>query len=372
MKILMLNHEFPPVGGGAAPVAFELSRQLVRMAHQVDVVTMHYGRLPRFETLEGINIYRTPAIRKKADICHTHELATYLPGALFKTLGLAKREKYDIIHCHFIVPGGPLAWLVSKLTGIPFLITSHGTDVPGHNPERFGLAQKLITPAWRFLAKSTPVLTSPSESLKKLIIKSCPRANVCVIPNGIGAERFKPTQKTKSILMCSRLFNFKGFQYAIDAIKDMSLDWEVNIVGTGPYLPQLKQLAVDSKTKINFLGWLDKTDERFYKLFNESAIFIFPSEAENFPTVLLEAMSAGMAIITSTAGGCPEVVGDAGILVQPKSVGEIKDSLKKLIDSQQLREQLSAAALERVEQFTWESVTQKYLDCYHKIIEPTK
>ena len=165
--------------------------------------------------------------------------------------------------------------------------------------------------------------------------------------------------------MCSRIFNFKGFQYAIDAIKDMSLDWEVNIVGTGPYLPQLKQLAVDSKTKINFLGWLDKTDERFYKLFNESAIFIFPSEAENFPTVLLEAMSAGMAIITSTAGGCPEVVGAAGMLVQPKSVDEIKNSLKKLIDSKQLREQLSAAALERVKQFTWESVAQKYLDCYH-------
>ena len=123
MKILMLNYEFPPIGGGASPVTFELSRQLVRMGHRVDVVTMRYDDLPRFETREGINIYRTPAIRKKADICRTHELASYLPGALMKSLRLAKRDKYDVIHCHFMIPCGPLAWTVSKLTGIPFLVT---------------------------------------------------------------------------------------------------------------------------------------------------------------------------------------------------------------------------------------------------------
>ena len=372
MKILMLNHEFPPVGGGAAPVAFELSRQLVQMGHQVDVVTMHYGNLPRFETVEGINIYRTPAIRKKPNICHAHELATYLPGALFKTFRLARREKYDVIHCHFIVPGGPLAWLISKMTAIPFLITCHGTDVPGHNPDRFGLAHKLITPAWRFVAKSSPVLVSPSESLKTLIVKNCSDAQVCVIPNGIYIDQFKPVEKTKSILLCSRIFNFKGFQYAIGALKDIQFDWQVNVIGDGPYLPELKKLAEDSKTPVKFWGWLDKTDQKFYKLFKESSIFIFPSEAENFPSVLLEAMSAGMAIITSTAGGCPEVVGEAGLLVQPRDTDQIKDSLKKLIDSQQLRERLAADALTRVQKFSWESVAQKYLDCYQKVIESNK
>jgi SAM-dependent methyltransferase len=96
LKILMLNHEFPPVGGGASPVTFELSKQLVQMGHRVDVVTMHYGEPPRFETIDGINIYRTPAIHKRPDICYTHELAAYVPGALIKTFRLAKREKYDI------------------------------------------------------------------------------------------------------------------------------------------------------------------------------------------------------------------------------------------------------------------------------------
>ncbi|MBN2377577.1 MAG: glycosyltransferase, partial [Sedimentisphaerales bacterium] len=92
MKILTLNHEFPPVGGGASPVSFELCRHLVQLGHQVDVVTMGFGGLPGREVVDGVVVYRTPALRKRADICHTHEMATYLPGALPRALGLARRN----------------------------------------------------------------------------------------------------------------------------------------------------------------------------------------------------------------------------------------------------------------------------------------
>ena len=369
MKILMLNYEFPPIGGGASPVTFELSAQLVRAGHRVDVVTMHYGDLPKFEIREGINIYRTPAIRRKPNICHIHELASYLPGALIKAVRLAKRDKFDIIHCHFIMPGGPLAWMTSKLTGIPFLITCHGSDVPGHNPERFTIIHKLIKPVWQFLALRSPLLISPSQSLKKLILHNCPGAEVEIIPNGIHISQFKPSEKTKSILMCSRIFNFKGFQYAIRAIKDTSLDWQVNLVGEGPYLGELKKLAEGSKTPIKFWGWLDKSNPDFYELFKKSSIFIFPSVAENFPSVLLEAMAAGMAVITSNAGGCPEVVGEAGLLVPPKDADAIRSGLNKLIASDQLRNQFAQAALKRVKLFDWEYVAGKYVDCYRRLIE---
>lgn len=365
----MLNHEFPPVGGGASPVSFELSKQMVQMGNTVDVVTMHYGDLARFETIDGINIYRTPAIRKRPDVAYTHELATYLPGSVIKTLNLIRKNRYDIIHCHFIVPGGPLAWVAGKLTNTPFLITCHGTDIPGHNPERFGLVHKLINPAWRFLARSAPALTSPSEYLKTLIIKNCPDAKVNVIPNGIYLDRFKSSEKTKSILLCSRIFNFKGFQYVIEAVKDMQTDWQVNVIGEGPYLGELKKLAEGSKTPIKFWGWLEKDDQRFYDLFNKSSIFVFPSEAENFPTVLLEAMAAGTAIITSNAAGCPEVTGHAALFVQPRDVAGIRDNINKLISSEKLRQQLSTAALEQVQQFSWKNIAARFVELYEEIIQ---
>ncbi|MBP7053704.1 MAG: glycosyltransferase family 4 protein [Phycisphaerae bacterium] len=367
MKVLMLSHEFPPVGGGASPVVCELAKQLVRLGHSVDLVTMHYDALARHEVIEGVNVYRTPAIRKRPDIGHAHELATYFPGAFFRTLSLIRRNRYDLIHCHFMVPGGPLAWAVGSLTRTPFLITCHGSDVPKHNPDRFVLLHKLIAPAWRFLARRAPALVSPSAALKETILHSCPQAKVRVIPNGIHVRACDPQGKGNRILMCSRIFAFKGFQYAFEAIREMDLDWQVDVVGDGPYLSVLKEMAAGLKTPIRFWGWLDKKDPRLAELFDTASIFIFPSEADNFPSVLLEAMAAGLAIITTTAGGCPEVVGEAGLLVQPRDPAGIRARLQELVQSAGLRAELANAALERVRLFSWPSVAGQYVACYEEI-----
>ena len=369
MKILTLNHEFPPVGGGASPVSFELCRQLVRLGHQVDVVTMGFGDLPGREVVDGVTVYRTPALRKQADICHTHEMATYLPGALPRALGLARRNRYDIIHCHFLIPGGPLAYLVSRCCGIPFVVTCHGSDVPGYNPERFGQDHKLIAPAWHYLVHHAGMLISPSESLKNLILSHSQRARVRVVPNGIDVPEYHQVSKGRSILMCSRILARKGFQYALEAIKSMDIEgWQVNVIGEGPFLAELKRIAEGSRVPVKFWGWLDRADRRFVELYESSSIFVFTSEAENFPTVLLEAMAAGTAIITSTAGGCPEVVGDAALLVEPRDSTAIREKLIELVNSENLRNKLSAAAQKRVEKFAWPNVARKYLDCYRDIL----
>jgi len=146
------------------------------------------------------------------------------------------------------------------------------------------------------------------------------------------------------------------------------LDWQINIVGEGPYLGELKQLAEGSKPTIKFWGWLDHNDPQLKHLYESNSIFVFPSEAENFPTVLLEAMAAGMAIITSTAGGCPEVVGDAGMLVEPRDTAGIRDNLEKLVSSEKLRQQFAAAAFERVQQFDWKNIASKFVELYKQTI----
>ena len=368
MKILMLNYEFPPVGGGGSPVTFELCRHLVKLGHDVDVVTMRYKNLPAFECVDGVNIYRTWAIRGRPDICRTHEMATYIAGGLPTALRLLRRKRHDVIHCHFIIPSGVLAWLGGLMTGVPYLITCHGSDVPGYNPDRFKLAHKLLMPMWQFLVRRTPLLSSPSGSLKELVLSHCLRARITVVPNGIYPSSFDlGGVRERSILLCSRVLPRKGFQYALEAIEKLRPDWQVHVVGDGPYLPQLKRQAQGMETPVKFWGWLDKKDPQFKNLFAGSSIFIFTSEAENFPMVLLEAMSAGLAIITSTAGGCPEVVGDAALLVPPRDAEAIRSQLEKLIGSEQLRRQLSRAAVERVRQFGWPHVAEQYLSLYQKL-----
>jgi len=188
MNILMLNYEFPPIGGGASPVTYDLSRHLVLQGHQVDVVTMHSADLPSFERIEGINVYRTPALRGQPDICYTHEMVSYVLGAFPKTLQLVREKKYDVIHSHFIIPTGLLACVMSKISRIPFVVTAHGSDVPGYNPDRFGLAHKIMKPGWDFLVRHTDVIVSPSESLKQLIQAHHPEKPIETIPNVIPAK----------------------------------------------------------------------------------------------------------------------------------------------------------------------------------------
>lgn len=373
MNILMLNYEFPPVGGGASPITAALARHLVLQGHDVDVVTMRYGDLPAFEQRDGINIYRTPALRRQPDICRTHEMATYLAGALPKTLELIRAKKYDIIHAHFIIPTGPLAWLVSQTAGVPFIVTCHGSDIPGYNPDRFGLTHKLIKPAWNFLVRRAALLVSPSRALRQLILQSCPDANVSVIPYGFDVQAFTPAPKQKRILLCSRILPRKGFQYALAAIKAARLsDWETHVIGEGPYLAELKKSIGDFPSPLRFWGWLDRDDPQFKELYETSAIFIFPSEMDNFPVALLEAMVSGMAIIASNAGGCPEVVGDAALLIPPRDSGAIGTQLAKLTGSEDLRQKLSNAALERIKEFSWPSIVQRYHASYQSILSQSE
>ncbi len=364
----MLNHEFPPVGGGASPVTLELSRQLVRLGHRVDVVTMHFDKLPRFETDQGVNIYRTPALRKRANICYTYELATYIPGALFKTLRLAREVKYDIIHCHFIVPGGPLAWIVSKWTKIPYVITAHGTDVPGFNPDRFQLQHKFTTPILRNVCKHAKVVTSPSLYLKGLIQKNIGNYEIKHIPNGIDLENFRldlSRPKQNIILSTARLLKRKGFQTLIRAVHDVEIPFEVHIAGEGPYREQLEQLAEGSKTKVIFHGWLEKGSPKLLDLYERASVYVLVSSHENASIALLEGMAAKCAVITTNVTGCPETVGDAGFLIDFDDSDKLREILITLSKNKELLRQYSKKAYSRLtEHFLWNRVAKQYIETY--------
>ena len=110
-RILVLNYEFPPLGGGASPVSYELALKLSETGDfDIDVVTMGYKDLPKYEEVnKNFRIHRVWSWRSKKELCHPWEQATYLVSAWFKCKELLKNTKYDICHCHFIIPTGVLA-----------------------------------------------------------------------------------------------------------------------------------------------------------------------------------------------------------------------------------------------------------------------
>lgn len=368
LKILMLNHEFPPVGGGAAPVASELCKYLNRLGHQLDVVTMHYDNLPRFEMKDGIGIYRTPAFRQRPDICHTHEMATYLPGAIGKVLNLITRYRYNIIHCHFIVPGGPLALIASKLTGTPYIVTAHGSDVPGFNPDRFQFQHKFTLPVLRAVCQNAKLITSPSLYLRDLILKNIGDYKIKNVSNGIDLETFKvdiARPKENIILTTGRLLQRKGFHTLIRAVRDIELPFELHICGDGPYRDHLEKLAEGSRTKVVFHGWLRRRSKKLLELYEKASIYALVSSHENASISLLEGMAAGCAMITTNTTGCAETVSGAGFLIEFEDSHRLREILIKLSRQPGLAATYGRKARHRIMNcFHWEKIARQYIEIY--------
>ncbi len=365
----MLNYEFPPLGGGAGPVSLNIAKELVKNGHEVDVVTMGFRGLPKEESIEGVKVYRVPCFRSGKAICMPHEMLSYVISAYFFCKKLLKKNKYDINHTHFIIPTGIVSLLLWKKFKLPYVVTSHGSDVPGFNPDRFVMMHKVVGPIWRKVIVNSRKIITPSDYLKGLIRKSYDWKNITTIPNGIYPEEFKAGNKENKILLVSRLVPRKGFQHFIEAIKDLDIDkeWDINLVGDGSYKKDLQKLAEKYNKKISFTGWIDNKSERMKELYATSSIYVLPSLRENSSIALLEAMSAKMAIITTNVSGCPETVGDAAITVKPESPEEIKKALVKLINDTKYREKMAKKAYERVNKnFSWPIVAKKYIEVFRK------
>ena len=374
MKILMICYEFPPLGGGGGHVVSGLAKQLVSIGHTVDLLTMKYKGLPAFEREENFSVNRVVCIRTSPIICHPYEMMSYLCTALPTALKMARKNSYDIIHAHFVFPDGILAYLLSKITGIPYVITTHGSDVPGFNPDRFIMMHKMLRPLWKTIIRSCSQVICLSQFLEDLLKNAMPTANTVIISNGFQPGRFRSGRlKSNKILTVTRMFKRKGVQHFLKAVDGLALDHEIHIVGDGPYLKDLKQQAKFISARIQFHGFIKNNSEQFRELMETSRIFVFPSESDNFPIVLLEAMDAGMAIITTRNTGCEEVVGNTALLTSPGDVEGLRHALLKYMGDSLLCERSGEMARRRLdENFTWAAVAKKYVSVYEAVIKQRK
>ncbi len=366
MKILCIIYEYPPVGGGGASVCQAIAEALVRKGHEVDIVTSGMKDLATQEVRNGVQIFRVKCIRRNRYYSTVPELLSQIMPSYHKALELIQTRNYDFIHTHFVVPSGIVSYLLKKKTGLHYIVTAHGSDIPGYNPDRFKWLHRLIRPVWSKILHQSNAVTSPSHFLKGLIQKqiACP---ITVIPNAYTPTSHGNPDKCKRILVASRLVERKGIQFLIEASDVISDDWDVCIAGDGPYLADLKRLVDKVRTPIQFLGFLQR--EELEQLYLSSSIFVFPSMQENFPMVLLEAMAAECAIITTTIPGCNEVVGEAAVKVAPGHVGQLREALAKLTGDAASISHYSRLARERVGQYSLQRITAQYEDLFARVIK---
>jgi glycosyltransferase involved in cell wall biosynthesis len=368
----MTCFEFPPLGGGGSRVVDGLTNELAALGHHVDLVTMRFRGLPRFEVIGRVNVYRVSCLRFRTAISTPPELLSYVLGAWPVVQRLLRGSRPDIIHSHFILPDGLLAMAIKRQSGIPYVITAHGSDVPGYNPDRFRALHPILAPIWKRVVRQANAIISPSQSLADLIRAQHYEGSLGIIPNGYRVTAFATTRhQPGNLLVVSRLFERKGVQYLLHALEGFARPLNVHIVGDGPCLTELKQAARSLHTRavVHFHGWVDNTSRAFRELMETATIFALPSEAENFPNALLEAMAAGLAIITTSGTGCEEVVGPTALLVPPRNAARIRAAIEQLSAEPAFCDELGRAAQARVRGiFSWRSVAARYVETYEQAL----
>lgn len=369
MKVLVLNYEFPPIGGGGASVSYEIAKRYIQKGHDVAVITSKFRDLPSAETIDGLTLYRLNCLRTRKELSHPHELLSFVFAAKRFLRNHLKHHTYDICHAHFLLPTGIVALGLKEKYGLPYIISAHGSDIPGYNADRFKFLHLFTPPLLKRICDNAEYIVTSSDYLTRLIrqkIRAYPDGKIIKIPNGIDSAKFVPLKKDNIVLSSGRLMPRKGFQYLIKAVSEVDLGFDVHICGDGPMRSQLERLSKRSRTRIIFHGWVDNRSSFYRDLLGATSIFVLPSSRENASVCLLEGMSAGCAVVTSNVSGCPETVGSTGMMVNPTDSAEIKASLLELTGNASLRKQLQYMARQRVENvFAWD----KIVDTYDKLFE---
>jgi glycosyltransferase involved in cell wall biosynthesis len=315
MKILVLNYEYPPVGGGGGKVSQQVAEGLVARGHKVAVLTAAHGDLPREERVHGVWVLRVPALRRFRDRCSVWEMGAYAVAASVAGCRLARSWRPDVVHAHFAVPTGAVAWMVKRCAGVPYVLTAHLGDVPGGVPEQtahlFRFVKPLTVPIWRRAAGSTAV-SSFVAGLAKEAYGVAPR----LVLNGVRVSAHPcpaigPHEGPVRLIWVGRMQAQKNLLFGMRALALVrDADWRLELIGDGPDRSAVEEaVRVAGMTeRVTFRGWL-KPSEVQVAMAGSDVLFM-PSLSEGLSMVSVEALVNGLALICSRIGGFADVAID--------------------------------------------------------------
>ncbi|MDP2778265.1 MAG: glycosyltransferase family 4 protein, partial [Anaerolineales bacterium] len=193
MRILTVIYEFPPIGGGGGRAAYDICRELAARGHDVTVLTAHMQGLPFQEGADGMRVIRISSLRTQSFRASFTTMSAFVLVGLWAGLRLIYRDRPEIIHTHFAVPSGALAWTLSMLTGIPYILTAHLGDVPGGVPEKTGAWFRWVKPFTKPIWKRAKKVIAVSEFTRQLALMHY-SVDIQVIPNGVDILQLVPAE----------------------------------------------------------------------------------------------------------------------------------------------------------------------------------
>ncbi len=370
MKIAIVCY---PTFGGSGVVATELGIALANRGHEIHFITY---RQPVRLGLLGNKIYFHEVHVPDYPLFHYQPYELALSSKLVDTI---KLYGIELLHVHYAIPHAYAGYMTKKILEedgiyIPMITTLHGTDITlvGNHP--------FYKPAVTFSINKSDIVTSVSESLKKDTLELFDiKKEIEVIPNFIDITKYKHqfTDCQRSLMardeerIITHISNFRRVKRIPDVIQifyniQKELPAKLIMVGEGPEKEQAELLCekLGIHKKVAFLGNSHEID----RILCFSDLFLLPSETESFGLAALEAMVNKVAVISSNAGGIPEVnrQGITGFLSDVGNVDEMSENALKILRDESTMEQFKENAFRVAAEFDILKILPLYEAVYER------
>ena len=365
-----------PTYGGSGVVATELGMALAAKGHEIHFIT--YSQPVRLDLFTD-NIYYHEVVVNNYPLFDYPPYETVLAG---KLVDVVKFEKLDLLHVHYAIPHASAAFLAQQILkshgiSIPFITTLHGTDITlvGRDPA--------IKPVIQYCLEMSDAVTSVSESLKKDTIEHFNIfRKIDVIPNFINIEDYDTKTNYQlrrryaddSEFVITHISNFRKVKRVEDVIltfKKISdlLPSKLILVGDGPERQKMEELCRTLNTcdKVVLLGKMQAT----HLPLSMSDLFLLPSETESFGLAALEAMAAGVPVISSNTGGLPEVneEGYSGFLAPVGAVDIMAEKALYILSKPEILIQFKQQARTNATRFDIKKILPMYEALYQNVVD---
>lgn len=364
-----------PTFGGSGVLATELGKALADKGHQVHFITYQQPvRLNEFNANIFYHEVRVP----------TYPLFDYPPyeTALASTMvDVIANNHLELLHVHYAIPHASAAYMAKKILEgdgkkIPVITTLHGTDITLVGRD------KTYAPVVTFSINQSDAITAVSSNLREETYKNFPiKKNIEVIRNFVDVKRFrkKPIDAFRKVIapgnerLVTHASNFRRLKRVDDVVKifaeiNKTLPSKLLLVGDGPERPMAESLCRDLGIcdDVRFLGKQEQIEE----ILAISDLFLLPSDYESFGLAALEAMAAGVPVISTNAGGLPEInlQGKTGFLSNVGNVKEMGENAITLLQDDLLLEQFKQNAREQADKFDITNIVPQYEALYDRFL----
>jgi N-acetyl-alpha-D-glucosaminyl L-malate synthase BshA len=364
-----------PTFGGSGVMATELGKALATKGHEVHFIS--YNQPARLDFFTENVFYHEVSILKYP----LFDYAPYETALAGKIVDITKVAGLDILHVHYAIPHASAALMAKSILAeegihIPVVTTLHGTDITLVGREA------TFKPVVSWSINHSDAVTAVSESLKKETLEHFNiQRNIEVIPNFIDFTRFnkQPKEHFKMVLspngekILVHTSNFRKVKRVEDVISvfcmvSAQIPAKLLMIGDGPERTHIEMMSrgMECADKVTFLGKQEAVEE----ILSVCDLFILPSETESFGLAALEAMACEVPVISSNAGGLPEVNihGETGYL---SNVGDVADMAKNalaILKDENTLKRFKANSLQRARHFNLENIMEQYVAVYQNCL----